>query len=60
MDFAAEQQPYMVYLGGLGNGFLHSVVHFLLVVDAPVAADAAGAESLDEYRSLRGKSEEES
>lgn len=48
MDFTSEQQSYVFHLGGLGNNFLHSIVHFLLVVDAPMGADVASAESLDQ------------
>lgn len=33
---------------GTGNGFLHSIAHFLLVVDVPMGADAAGGESSDQ------------
>lgn len=34
----------MFHLGGLGNVFLHSVVHFLLVMDVPME----GAENSDQ------------
>jgi len=55
MDFTFEQQPSMFHLGELGNDFLHSIVHFLLVVDAHVGADVTGAESLDQNKIIMWK-----
>ena len=55
MDFASEQQSYVFHLGGLANSFLHSIVHFLLVVDATIGADVAGADSLDQIQIIMWK-----